>query len=56
VKGKKLVVENVVEVDEIVDFEFVDFEFVGFVEYMRDFVVVKDEDVEKMNQDVKDEK
>jgi hypothetical protein len=51
VKGKKLVVENVVEVDENVDFEFV-----GFVEYMRDFVVVKDEDDEKMNRDVKDEK
>jgi hypothetical protein len=49
VKEKELVVENVVGVDEIVDFEIV-----GFVEYMRDFVVVKDWDYEKMDRDVKE--
>jgi hypothetical protein len=41
-----VVVENEVEVDEIVD----------FVEYMRDFVVVKDEDDWKKNQGAMGEK
>jgi hypothetical protein len=46
-----VVVENEVEVDEIVDLKIVD-----FVEYMRDFVVVKDEDDWKKNQGAMDEK
>ena len=46
-----MVVENEVEVDGIVDLKIVD-----FAEYMRDFVVVKDGDDWKKNQDVMDEK